>query len=301
VVDPDNPASLRDENEALRASVAELQSSLRRLQAEHDSLRASEAKLRAIFQAITDVVLVMNREGRYLEIAPTAPDLLYKPSGDLIGKTLHEVMPPKLADMFLSRIRAAIDDKQVERIEYSLPIGDHEVWFSGTILPMSSEVAVVVARDITEQKRITEALHQSIRHEEQLRAHSALLSELHTPLIPVSRDVLVMPLVGALDEQRVERVMQTLLTGVSAHKARVAILDVTGVPRLDAELADALIGAARAVQLLGTQVILTGVRPDVAATLVAIGADLRGVATQSTLESGIAFAMGRSPERLRAQ
>ena len=72
-----------------------------------ERLRASEAEMRALFAAMTDVILEIDSEGRYLKVAPTNPSLLYKPSEDLVGKTLHEVMPGEQADAFLEHIRRA--------------------------------------------------------------------------------------------------------------------------------------------------------------------------------------------------
>jgi rsbT co-antagonist protein RsbR len=87
--------------------------------------------------------------------------------------------------------------------------------------------------------------------------------------------------------------MHTLLTGIDETRAKIAILDITGVAVVDTQVADALLRAARAVRLLGAEVILTGIRPDVAQTLVALGTNLDGIVTRGTLQSGIAFAMQR--------
>ncbi len=105
---------------------------------------------------------------------------------------------------------------------------------------------------------------------------------------------MVMPLIGALDAQRTQQIMETLLHGISTSRAQVAILDITGVAVVDTQVANALLQAARAVRLLGAQVALTGIRPEVAQTLVGLGVDLGGIVTYSTLQSGIAFAIGRS-------
>ncbi len=121
-----------------------------------EALRASEAELRALFAAMTDVILVLDAEGRYLKIAPTSPSLLYRPSDELIDKTLHEVMPAEQADVFLDHIRRALETQEAVNMEYSLPIGGEEIWFSGTVSPMQEDRVVFVARDITERKRVEE-------------------------------------------------------------------------------------------------------------------------------------------------
>ena len=100
-----------------------------------------------------------------------------------------------------------------------------------------------------------------------------------------------MPLVGAIDSRRVTQIMETLLTGVSTSRASTVILDITGVMIVDTQVANALVQASQAVGLLGAQVVLTGIRPEVAQTLVGLGVDLRGIITRSTLRDGINYAL----------
>lgn len=145
-----------------------------------------------------------------------------------------------------------------------------------------------VTMDITARKHAEE--EQGRLREELIASQARMLAELSTPLVPISDQVLAMPLVGALDRARAERVVETLLHGISSSGARAAILDITGVPMVDTQVADTLIRAAKGVQLLGAQVVLTGIRPEVAQTLVTLGADLGKVVTRGTLEDGIRYA-----------
>jgi rsbT co-antagonist protein RsbR len=152
---------------------------------------------------------------------------------------------------------------------------------------------VCTIRDITQHKQAEAALRQSIAQEETIRAQAAALAELSTPLIPISAKVVVMPLIGAVDARRAQQVLETLLQGISETNAEVAILDITGVPIVDTQVANALIHAAQAVKLLGARVMLTGIRPEVAQTLVGLGVDLRGILTHSTLQNGIAMVLSQ--------
>jgi DNA-binding NtrC family response regulator len=88
-----------------------------------EELRASEAELRALFEAMTDIVFVVDGEGRYLKIAPTNPSLLYRPPDQLLGKTVHEVFVPEQADEFLGHIRRALETRRRVNFEYDLQIG----------------------------------------------------------------------------------------------------------------------------------------------------------------------------------
>ena len=143
-----------------------------------------------------------------------------------------------------------------------------------------------------QHERLLEAETRRLAQEQTLKAQEAALLELSTPLLPVGDDVLVMPLVGSMDAKRASRVLEVLLRGVSERRARVAILDITGVPAMDSAVADAIVRVAKGARLLGAQVILTGVGPEVARTLVEIGAELGDLTTASSLQT--AMALGRA-------
>jgi len=116
------------------------------------ALKESEAKLIATFGAMTDIIIVYDSDGYYLEIAPTNPANLSHPMQDLLGKSVTEVFPPEQADFFLQNIRLTLKTKQLTSVEYSLRIGDKDIWFSTLISPLSDNSVVWVARDITEKK-----------------------------------------------------------------------------------------------------------------------------------------------------
>ena len=126
-------------------------------------LQASEAELRALFEAMDDVVFEIDVQGRYLKVAPTNPSLLYRPREELIGRTLHDVLPDRTAEELLGHIRRSAQSRETVKAEYSLSIEGREVWFEGTITPLSRESVVFVGRDITERKALEERLaHQAL-------------------------------------------------------------------------------------------------------------------------------------------
>lgn len=127
--------------------------------------------------------------------------------------------------------------------------------------------------------------------EERLRLVDAV-RELSTPVIRAYRDVVIVPLVGAVDADRARQVEASLLAGIARHKARVVILDLTGVPFVDTHVVAALFRAARSAELLGARVVFAGMSPKIAMSLVSLEADLSGVVAHANLEKAL-FSVGR--------
>ncbi len=151
------------------------------------------------------------------------------------------------------------------------------------------QCVVGIFRDLTEQQRAEaerEALQQQV-----IEAQRATLRELSTPFIPITDTVVIMPLIGTIDSQRAQQIMEALLDGVAQQQAELVILDITGVALVDTQVAQTIIQAAQAVRLLGARVMLTGIQPQMAQTLVHLGVDLSDISTRGTLQAGIAAAL----------
>lgn len=129
----------------------------------------------------------------------------------------------------------------------------------------------------------------------------AAILELSTPILQLWDDVVALPIIGVVDTQRGDQIMERLLDEVSRRRARFVILDVTGVQLVDTRTADHLIKVARSAELLGATCVMTGIQPAVAQTLVMLGADLRSLITKSTIGQGLAECIKRSRERARAR
>lgn len=128
-------------------------------------------------------------------------------------------------------------------------------------------------------------------HIDTIRRHQAAIRELSTPVITVHHGVLLLPIVGTVDSRRAEQIMETVLTKVSDQEAHVLILDIAGVAVVDTEVADHLLKTAAAVKLLGAEVVLTGISPEVARTIVQLGVDISSMHTKARLADGIVLAL----------
>jgi anti-anti-sigma regulatory factor len=122
---------------------------------------------------------------------------------------------------------------------------------------------------------------------ELIRRQTIAIQELSTPVLQLWTDVLALPVIGMVDSRRAAEIMERLLSEIVTRKSRFVILDITGVEVVDTKTADHFIKLIRAASLLGTECIVTGIRPAVAQTLVELGVDLSAIATLRDLHAGL--------------
>jgi len=120
-----------------------------------------------------------------------------------------------------------------------------------------------------------------------IRAQQEAIRELSTPVLPVRERLLILPVIGTVDPLRARQLTEQLLRGIRTNRARVVVMDITGVPAMDATVANHLVLTVEAARLLGATVIVTGLSPELAQTLVNIGVDLSKMNTVGDLQGGI--------------
>jgi rsbT co-antagonist protein RsbR len=138
----------------------------------------------------------------------------------------------------------------------------------------------------------TTEVHQKSREEVILRQNQDML-ELSTPVVKLWDGILALPMIGTLDSARTQVVMETLLQRIVDTGAEVAILDITGVPTVDTLTAQHLLKTVTAARLMGAECIISGIRPQIAQTIVHLGVELGDVVTKATLADAFAAALRR--------
>ena len=139
----------------------------------------------------------------------------------------------------------------------------------------------------------TTELYQKTREEVIARQQRELL-ELSTPVVKLWDGVLALPLIGTLDSERTQVVMESLLQSIVESGASIAIIDITGVPMVDTLVAQHLLKTVAAARLMGAECMISGIRPQIAATIVHLGVELGSVTTKATLADAFAVALQRT-------
>lgn len=120
-----------------------------------------------------------------------------------------------------------------------------------------------------------------------IREQQEAIRVLSTPVLQVRERLLILPIIGVIDPQRARQLTEQLLQGIRTNRAKVVVIDITGVPVMDATVANHLVQTVEAARLLGATVIITGLSPEIAQTLVTIGVDLGKMNTVGDLQGGI--------------
>ncbi|MCS6937990.1 MAG: PAS domain-containing protein, partial [Roseiflexaceae bacterium] len=267
------------------------------------TLRESEQRLLRFLDALPVGVFVIEPDGR--------PFYANRSATELLGRgIIPDATTDQLAEVYrafvagtdqlypverMPLVRAlhgetsSVDDMEIERPDGRILIEIH----GAPIRDAEGRIAygMVSFTDITVRRRAEEAIRERALQQQIIEAQQAALRELSTPLMPIADGVVVMPIIGSIDNRRAQQIMETLLEGIAAYSADIAILDITGVRVVDTQVAGALVRAAQAARMLGARVVLSGISAEIAQTLVHIGAEMRDMVALRSLQQGIAYAL----------
>lgn len=261
--------------------------------------RAQEQTLEALLDHLPLGVTVLDRTGRRTRINRAGLALIDIHEDDLRRdhepdiRTFHLGTDRRIQrDERLTIQALAAGEIRTGELEVQQRDGTRRI-VSGTAAPTRDERGeidgcVLLYQDITD--RVASAREQARIHAAILAAQAAALAERQAPILPLTDEILVVPIVGTIDAARGDELLTTLLSQGARARARVVILDLTGVPSLDPAGAAVLVSAARGLRLRGALAILSGLRPDVAWTLVAENIDLAALHAVGTLQSALALA-----------
>lgn len=283
----ETPADEAEEIERLRGRVAELEAVAEERDRLKEELQRSEERVRLFVTYTPAAVAMLDNDMRYMMASLRWKTEYRLLDQEIIGRSHYEVFP-EIPERWKEIHRRCLAGATEGCEEDPFPRADGTLdWVRWSIYPWHK-----LDGDIGGIIMFTEVVTKRKTMEEKLRSQTIALQDLSMPIIPINEQILVMPLIGALDPQRSEQLMSHLLQQVSEKRARIAIVDVTGVPHVDTGSANMLIQIAGAVRMLGAQVVLTGIRPEVATAMIELDVDIGSIVTRRDLQSGIAYAMG---------
>lgn len=284
----------------LKELTAELQQRINESEQTELALQEERNILRTLIDNLPDYIFVKDAQSRFvLNNAAHLEGLGVSSQEEVLGKTDLDVFPEEFAAQYYA------DEQQI--IQSGEPLLDREEpiinqttgekgWVAVTKVPLRDNEGnitglVGMSRDITQRKQAEaerERLQQQI-----IEAQQQTLQELSTPIIPVMDNIIIMPLVGMVDHMRAKDVTRSLLAGISQHKAKVVIIDITGVSMIDTDVVSHLNRTIQAAKLKGAHTIVTGISDIVAEAIVDLGLDWSQMTTLRDLQGGLRVALNQ--------
>ena len=177
---------------------------------------------------------------------------------------------------------------------------------SNYIFSLKDALFIILEKEITDKSLLYKEFHKVNKlidslgiytfeafirgREDVIMRQTSEISEISTPVIQVWDGILALPIIGTLDSSRTQVVMENLLMKIVATESTIAILDISGVPAVDSLVAQHLIKTVSATRLMGAECIISGIRPEIAQTIVHLGIDLSGIITKASLAHALRFA-----------
>ncbi|MCZ7362124.1 MAG: PAS domain S-box protein [Candidatus Methanoperedens sp.] len=282
-----------------------------------EQLRVASLYARSLIEASIDPFVTISADGKIMDVNE-ATELVTGVSRDhLIGSDFSEYFtePQKAREGYQEVFSKGFVKDYPLAIRHSSGRVTEVLYNASVYKNEAGEVQGVfaAARDITELKRAEEQLrkaHQELevrvqertaeltKAMELLKEQQKAFMEVSVPVVKVWNRILLVPLIGVFDSQRAELLMEMLLTELENTQAKVAILDVSGIPIVDSLVAKHLIRTVSAVKLMGAECIVTGIRSRISQTIVQLGIDLSGITTRTALAEGLKVALDLTDQKV---
>ena len=252
-----------------------------------------------LLKSMSNFVAMLDMDGRFELMNRESSGYTDK---DVIGKRIWESLWYNRSEESKKKVKEAVEKAlRGERIELEITAFKKDgtpfpiLFDSGPLKDEKGNItgAVVEGKAIIKQKKLEEQLKETV---EKLKASQ---EELSTPVTQIWDGILTLPIIGVLDSYRAQKIMETLLNKIVETQSELVVLDVTGVAAIDTEVAGHIMKTVQDANLLGARCILTGIRPEVAQTMIHLGLDLEKFITKRDLQEGLEFGLEQMGYELR--
>jgi rsbT co-antagonist protein RsbR len=257
-------------------------------------IQEKQQLLQAFLDNFPAQVFAKDREGRFMLSNKTTAQAYSLSPEEVIGKTIDDLIPRENTAHIWEGEKQVMETGAVLEKEEPLLQGDEIQTVQSTVFPLYNEQGQIhgiggIVIDVTERKQAE--VERERLQQEVIEAQRTALRELSSPIIPVMEGIIVLPLIGSIDTGRAREITRALLRGISEHRAKIVIMDITGVPMVDSGVADHLNKSIQAARLKGAQAIVTGMSDAVAETIVDLGVDWAELQTLRDLRTGLTEAI----------
>ena len=266
-----------------------------------------EGFLSEIINAITSGIFVTDLENNILMINRAGAKMVGKSPGDCFDRKCYDIFDTPMCKSEQCTCKLSTSNNTVNHGETMLRVDGREIPIEFTSRPLRNHKGDIIGCvenfiDISErleQDRIIMEQKEGLlkKREEDIRHLQDEILELSTPVIEVWDGIVALPLVGTLDSHRAHTAMQRLLESIEYTRSSFVIIDITGVPTVDSEVASHVLQTAGAVRLMGCETILTGVGPHIARVISEGDVDLDNIIVRARMTDGLHYAIGKLAER----
>ena len=266
-----------------------------------------EVFLSEIINAITSGIFVTDLENNILMINRAGAKMVGKSPGDCFDRKCYDIFDTPMCKSEQCTCKLSTSNNTVNHGETMLRVDGREIPIEFTSRPLRNHKGDIIGCvenfiDISERlekDRIIMEQKEGLlkKREEDIRHLQDEILELSTPVIEVWDGIVALPLVGTLDSHRAHTAMQRLLESIEYTRSSFVIIDITGVPTVDSEVASHVLQTAGAVRLMGCETILTGVGPHIARVISEGDVDLDNIIVRARMTDGLHYAIGKLAER----